>query len=1092
MRTAPATLPLTFAQQRLWALDQMTPGLTAYNQISAYRIRGLVHHAALRWALDQVFRRHDGLRAVFPSVRGEAEQRILPAVPADLPVVDLTALPAAQREGRARAFLADDLARPFDLATGPMIRVRLLRIGDRDHVLAVVYHHIVCDGWSLALLFEELVGLYAARLSGGGEALRPMPMSYADYVSGERDRLDRPELAGALRWWCDLLDGAPAVLELPTDRPRPALQDHAGGHHHLILPGLDWAELVAGAHARRMTPFMLGLTAYAALLSRLTGTTDLVVGVPAANRSTPAVEPLIGDFANNLPLRLDISGDPPVAELMRRVRSTALAGFARQEVPFGRLVEELRPPRSLSHAPVVQVMFALHSVQLFPGLPGTDVEVFRVEQQTTTMDLFVECAPYGAQTRVSVRYATALFDADTAARIGEQFGRFLTCCVRSPQTRISEMPLLSADERRTVLTRWSTGGAPYPAGPPVHERIIGHARTHPADTAVVDDRHRLSYGELDTRSARLAALLRDRGVGPDTVVGVHLERELDYPVAVLAVLRAGGAFLPLDPSLPVARLRRMLALAGARVVLTRTAAGGEPLGVPALAMDAAAGAAPPEPPPPRGGVLPGNLMYVMFTSGSTGEPKAVAVPHAPVANYLHWMQDTYRLTPHDRVLMKTPTSFDVSVFELLWPLMLGARAVVVTGEGHRDPAHLVDLTARHGATVAQFVPPMLAAFLDRPDAGRASSLRLLFSGGQTLPPDLAARCLERLPAARLDNFYGPTETTIYVTSWQCRPGPDTASVPIGRPIPGVLVYVLDTALRPVPPGVPGELYVGGVALVRGYLTRPDLTAGRFVPDPFGTPGGRLYRTGDRVRWRRDGTLDFLGRFDDQVKVRGYRIEPAEIEVTLTQHPAVHQAVVTAHRTPGGDEQLVAYLVLAAGADRPADAELRDHLGGQLPAYLTPNHFVVLDRFPLTRNGKLDRAALPAPVPGSGSGDRRGGPRTRAERVVAGIWQELLGVTEVGPDDNFFDLGGHSLLVSKVRVRLLETLGRDVPMVTLYEHPTVAALGRHLRGVESGDAGEHADALRRGRDRVARQRRLLDQDGLPGEGRHSEYRDTEQR
>ncbi len=1083
-----ADVPLTFAQQRLWALDQLAPGLTAYNQISAHRIRGLLHPAALRWALDQLVRRHDGLRACFPSERGEPRQRILPALAVALTTLDLAGMSQASRDRQARELLTDALARPFDLTTGPLIRVDLLRLGERDHILAVIYHHIVCDGWSLGIFFEELIALYTARLDNRGNPLAPLPMTYGDYVTRERGRPGQPDQVNALAWWCDLLRDAPAVMELPTDRPRPAIQSYAGAHHHLFVRGLRWADLVAAARLRRMTPFMVGLSAYAALVSRLTGTTDVMIGTPAANRLTSAVEPLIGDFANNLPLRVDVSGDPTAEELLRRVRNLTLECFARQEVPFGQLVEKLRPPRSLSHTPVVQTLFVLHSVELFPALPGASVEVFRIEQQTNTMDLIVECAPYGEQVRLSVRYATALFDAATSARLGEQYGRFLTSIIREPETRISRLPLLSEAERRTTLVRWSVRGAAYPMTKFVHDHIERTARENPAAIAAICGRECLTYGDLDTRSGQLAAELRAQGVGPETIVGIRLVRGLPFIVAVLAVLRSGGAFLPLDPSLPDTRMRHILRIAGARHVVTSDGRILSDCGAAAWADSTVADGG------SRGQeAAPGNLMYVIFTSGSSGEPKAVGIPHTGGANYMAWMQDLYPLTTDDRVLLKTPTSFDVSVFELLWPLMAGATLIVVAGEGHRDPAHLLDLIVAHRVTVAHFVPPMLAAFLDRPEVGRAASLRLLFASGQALPPDLAARCLAALPGVRLDNQYGPTECSINVTWWRCLANEKQLEVPIGRPIPGVFAYVLDSELQPVPVGVHGELYIGGVALARGYLSRADLTADRFVPDPFGRDGSRLYRTGDRVRWRPDGSLDYLGRLDDQVKLRGYRIEPGEIETALAEHPAVRQAIVRLHRTSSGDDQLAAYFVAAADVrEMPTAGDLRDYLLTRLPAYLVPTHFVEIGQIPVTRNGKYDRSALPVPSV-RGTETSAGRPVARTERVIAAIWQELLGASDIGVNDNFFDLGGHSLLVATARIRLLEALGRDVPMLTLYEHPTVAALARRLDSalaadapVGLGDAATRIDGARdgaselrveawqRGRQQMIRQRQLLDQ------------------
>lgn len=1073
MTTAPpdaGALPLTFAQRRLWALDQLSPSMTAYNQVSAYRLRGTLHVAPLRWALDRLVRRHSALRVAFPSTRGEPWQDIRPASTVHLAVTDLTDRPAVRRERQAREILAASLAEPFDLAAGPLIRVHLVRLAEHDHVLAVIYHHIVCDGWSLNILFEDLTALYDARLAGRADPLPPLPVDYADYVRQEQDRLTDPAIAGELSWWRDRLAGASTTLDLPTDRSRGALPNYAGGHHHCLVPALPWADLTRAARQHRTTPFLMGLTGYAALLCRLTGRTEVVIGTPVANRSAPDAARVIGNFANNLPLRVDGSGDPSVATLLRRVRGVALDGFARQDIPFERLVAELRPPRQAGTNPLVQTMFMLHTGHLFAGLSGVSVEVFRIEQQTTPIDLLVEVAPFGERTRLTFRYATALFDPPTVERMAEQYGRVLAACVTDPETPLSQLPVLGEEDRQRILIRWSGVRQACPATPPIHRLIAERAAMDPAAIAVVCADERLSYGELDGRADRLARRLRAMGVGADSVVGLRLPRGIDHVVAVLAVLKAGGALLPLDPALPAARQALLTRTTRATVLIGQTGVA-EQAGAPTLLLDQP-DAPDPTPVPGPARTEPDQLLYVLFTSGSTGEPKGVAVSHAAAANNLRWMQERYRLTTADRVLHKASTSFDVSIFEILWPLMAGARIVVATDDDRQDPDRLLELIVTNRVTVAHFVPPALAEFLDGTDAARATSLRWLLSGGQALPGGLPARCRSTWPSVRLDNQYGPTETAITAVAGECPANEETgAIVPIGRPTPGAVAYVLDRALQPVPEGIAGELYIGGIAVARGYLERPGLTADRFVPDPFGAPGGRVYRTGDRVRWRPDGTLEFLGRLDDQLKLRGYRIEPAEIEHTLTRHPAVTAAAVTVYRRTTGEEQLVAYAALAPGAARTSD--LRTYLSTQLPAYCVPAFVVPMDRLPLDHNGKLDRSALPSPIRPGAPADADGIPRAGLERAIAAVWRELLDIADVGRHDNFFDLGGHSLLVPKLRAAIGDALRRDLPMVTFYEYPTVAALAGLLSadGREAVNGRDDAGALRAGQRRIQHRRQL---------------------
>ncbi|WP_051966377.1 non-ribosomal peptide synthetase [Kitasatospora mediocidica] len=1051
--------PTTFAQRRLWFLDQFTNGNSAYNLVSALHLRGPLDAGALHRALQRITDRHETLRTTFLVEDGEPYQRIAPTHALALPVTDLTAVPAPERTARATALVEADTLREFDLTQGPLIRTSLLRLDVEEHVLAVVCHHSICDGWSMGRLHLELSALYTAESTGADAGLDPLPMQFGQYAELERKELLSLKAQESLDRLRERLAGAPAVLELPTSHSRPAVQGFAGATLDLPLEPELWQAVATTARQHRVTPFMTLLSAFGVLLSRLCGTQDLVIGSPSAGRSGTAVEPLIGMFVNTLPLRLDLSGDPDFAELLLRTRRGTLAAFADQGVPLEQLVSALELDRAASHDPLFQTMFALQQPLSVPQLDNLTVEVLPVRPPTTFTDLWLEIRPGGDGATATFRYRTELFDAPTVQRIAQQYRNLLRAAVEAPQTKTSALSLLSEEEADQLLHGWSRTGDPHPWDGPVHRQIERQAARTPEATAVVFESTRLSYAELTARTGQIARRISEHGGGPRTVVALCLPRGVELVPSILAVLSGGGAYLPLSPEDPPGRLAHLVQLSGATHVLTTGELAGAfaRTGVPVLAVDTGEA---------EGGaqvtaeveVEPDDLAYVIYTSGSTGEPKAVGVPHRGLANRIHCLQDAQRLTPQDRVLQKTPYTFDVSVWELLWPLTVGATLVVAEPGGHRDPAYLVDLIEREAITTVHFVPPMLEVFLDQPDLHRCVSLQRVLCSGQALPAQLRDRCLDRLPV-RLSNFYGPTEASIEVTEWECPPqmpgsavaaGARDARVPIGRPIAGVEVYVLDDLLRPVPVGLPGELFLGGVALARGYLGRPELTADRFVPHPYSrTPGARLYRTGDLVRWRADATIDFLGRNDHQLKVRGFRIEPGEIENALRGHPGVQDAIVTTTvaGTPGAEPALTAYLVRTgpAGEDGPAEeaftAALREWLLDRLPRYMLPGYLVVLPHFPLNASGKVDRAALP--LPQLNRPERLLRPRDELERILTDIWSQVLGRRETGIGEDFFEIGGDSLKSIQVVHRAREA-GLKLSVSQLFHHPTVEELAAQLR------------------------------------------------
>ncbi len=1079
-------LPLSFAQERLWFLEQLTPGLAVYNVPLALRLSGRLDAAALGGALAALVARHEVLRTRFDDAAGRPLQVIEAAVAVPLPRIDLRGIACGEREVARLA--AEEAARPFDLRRGPLVRALLLLTGGDEHVLLLAFHHIVSDGWSLGIVLRELGALYV------GEQLTELPLQYADFALWQRrqlsDKLGGDGLGGQLAYWRRQLAGL-APLPLPADRPRPAVRSHRGGWVAVELAEDLAASLRRLGRAAGSTLFMTLLAGFQVVLGRYAGQDDVAVGTAVANRRHRDLEGLIGFFVNTLVLRADLGGGGSFRQLLARVREATLGAFAHQDLPFERLVEELRPERDTGQNPLVQVMLLLQNTPLVSlELPGLALSSLAVESRTAKLDLTLSLTERSGGGIVgNLEHDTDLFDAATAARLGGHLRRLLAAAVAAPDVAIAELPLLDEAERRQLLVDWNRTEVEWGADRLVHELFTAQAARTPAATAVIDDESAdgdtsnpsgasLTYAELERRSARLAARLRRLGVGAESLVGVCLERSAGMVVALLAVLRAGGAYVPLDPDLPPARLRAMSDDADLAAVVAdgRSRHLVANLGRPVLALDAEGEA---DGEVDCGGdgarrspeLNAANAVYAIYTSGSTGQPKGAVNTHRGVVNRLLWMQAEHRLSSADRVLQKTPFSFDVSVWEFFWPLAVGAAIVVARPGGHRDADYLAAVIARRRVTVLHFVPSMLAAFLDAGGMARCPVLRQVFASGEALPDALRRRFFAQ-SAAALSNLYGPTEAAVDVTAWRCAPGGAPRSLPIGRPIANTRIYVLDGALEPSPAGVPGELYIAGVGLARGYLARPGLTAERFVPDPFaslrGLAGERMYRTGDLARWRADGELEYLGRLDQQVKLRGFRVEPGEIEAVLRAAPEVGETVVQLREEAPGDRRLVAYVVPAGAIEATAEAAVELDRAGlrrlcmeRLPAYMVPAAFVPLPRLPLLPNGKLDRRALPAPdaAASPAAAARSAPPEGPLEEIVAAIWAEVLGVERVGAEEGFFtDLGGHSLLATQVVSRVRERLGIELPLRSLFEAPTVRAWARRAAGGASALADPLADRI----------------------------------
>lgn len=1070
MSIGTSVFPASFAQRRLWFLHQLEPDSPAYNVPTVLSLKGKLDVAALERSLETVVARHETLRTTFRVDDRDLVQVIAPESALTLPVEDCPAGPPETQQQEVARLVQQETRRPFDLERGPVLRARLIRVDSDEHLLVLVVHHILYDGWSAGVLSRELGECYRAYSSGEAPRLPELPVQYADYAVWQREWLAGGLYDEQLAYWRGQLAGAPALLELPTDFPRPKARSHRGAAERLLIPKQVMDGLLALGKQESATLFMTLLAGFQLLLSRYSGQDDIVVGTPIANRTRSELEHLIGFFVNTLALRTDLSGDPSFRELLRRVRGVALGAYAHQDLPFEKLVEELRPDRVQDRNPLFQAMLVLQNApRARLALPGVTLRSRPGQSATSKFDLTLTVHQTAQGLTASLGYDTDLFRPATITRMLGHLSRLLQAVAASPDQRLSAISLLDGEERHQVTVGWNQTDRPFPADRCVHQLFETEAAGRPDAAAVEDGERCLTYGELNRRANRLARYLRRRGVGPDVRVGVALERSADLIVALLAVLKAGGAYVPLDPSYPPERLRFMLEDAGVSVLLT--VAGVVPFSPEALAvvrLDS-----------DRGGIegesdhdlesrtSTEHLAYVMYTSGSTGMPKGIAIPHRAVAR-LVCNADYVQLTASDRVAQVSNASFDAATFEIWGALLNGARLIVVPRDVTLSPAGLA-AEIRERRISAMFLTSALFAQLvnEIPDALR--SVRHLLFGGEAVDPGAVRRALAEGPPERLLNGYGPTEVTTFATWHLVRQVADGArTVPIGRPITNTRAYVLDQRLQPLPVGVPGELYLAGPGLARGYLGRPALTAERFVPDPFAIePGGRLYRTGDRVRWSADGTLEFLGRIDSQVKLRGFRIEPGEIETVLGQHAMVRECAVTLRDDLPGGRGLVAYVVPRStstnGTGAPAGrisagervfvSELRDHLLARLPEYMIPSAFVVLHALPLTSNGKLDRRSLPRPDGVSTAADSSfTAPRTPVEGALARQWQELLGVQRVGLEDNFFQLGGHSLLAVRLFSEIERAFGRRLPLSTLFRAPTLGQLAEVLSqdpGVESG-------------------------------------------
>ncbi len=1076
-----ATLPLSFAQRRLWFLDQLEPNSAFYNLPAIFAIDGSLDVAVLREAFQEAVRRHETLRTTFTTINGEPVANIHPAGHVDLPLIDLSHLPAGDRETESLALASAEVKAPFNLARGPLTRITLYRLNQDEHLIAITMHHIVSDGWSVGLLIEEIVKLYGALIAGSSAPLPELPFQYVDFADWQQRRLQGSALENQLQYWKQQLGGGLPALELPVDHPRPAVQTFRGSRHTQLFP-LSLSNALRELSRRRgVTLYMTLLAAYQTLLHRYTGAEDICVGSPIAHRPLRETEQLIGCFLNTLVLRSDLGADLTFAELLHRVRETTLDAYAHQDVPFEQLVDALQPERATDRSPLFQVTFSLLNTPALANAQQQNLTLRSIESNTGTaqFDLQLLMVDDERELTATFVYNTDLFEAATIARMMGHFEMLLESIVNTPEEKLGTLDLLSEADRHKLLVELNETTEHFPADATISQLIEEQAHRTPDNPAVTFAGQSLTYRELNERANQLAHYLRAQGVGPETCVGLSVERSLEMVVGILGILKAGAAYVPLDPTYPRDRLALMLADTASPVLLTQkhliADAQEDAIRVICLDSDWETIAQQSNEDPPRWSG-PQNLAYVIFTSGSTGRPKGVLVSHR---NLVHstYVRFNYYAEKVSCFLLLSSFSFDSSVAGIFWTLCQGGNLCLPNEGLQMDTARLAELIERHQVSHLLCLPSLYSLLINQTQPAQLASLRCAIVAGEACHRDLIESHHRLLPQAALYNEYGPTEGTVWSSAYRSNADDEHLQMPMGRPLANTSLFLLDRQMRPVPFGVPGELYVGGEGITRGYLHRPELTAERFVPDPFGhAHGTRLYKTGDLVRYLPDGNLEFLGRADDQVKLRGFRIELGEVTSVLRQHEEVDEAVVIVREDRPGDRRLVAYVVHSPstnGNSSLSAAALRGFMRERLPEYMVPSAFEFLEELPLLPNGKVNRKALSAPDQiATESEVAYVPPGTELEKMLFSIWSRVLNREQIGIHDNFFDLGGHSFLAIKAHHELVQQLRQDIPLLRMFEYPTVHTLAQSLAENEQSqvmDAKQSDDWAQKRRDALRRQR-----------------------
>jgi amino acid adenylation domain-containing protein len=1055
--------PLSFSQERLWFLEQMEPETCLYNLPTIVPLLGPVDPVLVEQSVREIVLRHSALRTRFV-IKDDTPLQVVaddPSDALDYAVVDLRA--SGQTNGALLSqTINDHIWVPFNLATGPLLRARLILQRDHQNVLLVVMHHIVSDGWSINIFTKEFRALYEAGRTGSGSPLPPLPQQYVDYSLAQRKTLEGERLQSLLAYWRRQLEGAPSLLGLPLDHPRPARQSYRGTLHPFTIPKASLQNLKALCRECGVVPFMVLLAAFKVLLHRYTNQAKIVVGTPIANRNHSELESVIGFFTNTLVLCSEVSGDLSFRELLARVRETTLGAYEHQELPFEKLVTELQPERSLSHNPVFQVMFTFQNLptekakesggQAPSPVPENDDNagqarppVLNLDVKFSKFDLTLAMTETDDGMSAVFEYATDLFEAGTIERMAGHYINILERVLERPDEVVSGFSFLTANEEKLIVRDWNDTRREWDEILPLHGRFERQANLMPDATALIFKDEALTYAELERRANRVARLLRAQGIERGDIVGICLPRSLEMVIGLYAILKAGAAYMPIEPDFPEGRVAYMIADARVTHVLTTAEARSvlSPYAITPIALDEIDYATAGDDSAPPIALTPNDAAYVLFTSGSTGQPKGVMVSHGAIDNRLQWMQERYQLTPDDRVMQKTPYTFDVSVWEFFWPLAVGAALVVAEPGRHKESVYLAELIRKERVTVLHFVPSMLQLFLHE-DLSGIDSLKKIICSGEALTVE-QCRQLNALPGVTGHNLYGPTEAAVDVTHWDCREWRDQyLSIPIGKPISNTQIYILNEKLQPAPIGVPGELYIGGVNLAIGYINKPQLTARQFVPSPF-AENARLYRTGDLARFRADGNIEYIGRIDSQVKLRGLRIELGEIESLLRQYPGIAEAVVIVYKFGDHDERLAAYVVLE-NPDAPVDmTAVGTYLAKKLPNYMIPATIMAIPELPLSSNGKLDRKRLPEPTAVRSSESSE--PVTDIEREILAIWKRFLKTDAVDTNDDFFSLGGHSILATQVINSINGHYHLNAPVRLLFENPTVKLLAKALSEFE---------------------------------------------
>jgi amino acid adenylation domain-containing protein len=1039
--------PLSFSQQRLWFLHQLEPN-KSFNISIGIRLNGVLNLSALQQTLDAIVTRHEALRTTFMAADDHPIQVIAEPQSVNLAIVDLSQHPRGDLESTIQHTLESESQYPIDLSSELMVRATLLKLSETEHILLLVMHHVASDGWSVGILFRELAEFYTAFSRGRFASLPELPIQYTDFAHWQRQWLQGEVLERQLTYWKQQLADVPPLLELPTDRPRPAAQTFRGRTLHFQLSADLSQQLKALSQKSGTTLFMTLLAAFATLLHRYSGQDDIVIGSPIANRHRSEVEPLIGCFINTLALRTRLAGNPSFSQLLQQVRETTLAAYDHQDLPFEKLVEELHPERSLSYSPLFQVMLVLQNAPISElRLPGLTLTPLQLEDSAARDDLFLSIAETEAGLTGELAYNSDLFDRSTIDRLVGHFQTLLSSIVANPDQLIAQIPLLTATEQQQMLIEWNHTQVDYPLDQCFPQLFEAQVQRTPDAIAAVYQNQQFTYQQLNDRANQWATVLVQQGIGSETLVALLEERNLDFLTALLAVFKAGGAYLPLNPQHPSDRIAQVLQQSQVSFLLgsKRWHRLVDPSSLQWLDVEDLDTAPAADNLPVR--CSPDSLAYVIYTSGSTGTPKGAMLEHRGMLNHLLAKVETLQLSATDSVAQTAAQTFDISIWQFLCPLLVGGQVEIVPSEIATDAAQLLSLVEQRSISILEVVPSLLLLLLQQLELTSSkpalNSLRWLLLTGEALPPALCQQWFEIYPEIPLLNAYGPTECSDDVTHYPLHEAPaaDLLTIPIGYALPNTQLYVLDQFLQPVPVGVAGELYVGGAGVGRGYLHNQDLTAQAFVADPF-ISGQRLYKTGDKARFRADGSIEFLGRLDYQVKLRGFRIELGEIESVLSQHPEVQAAVVMLREDQPGKPQLVGYVM----AINVTPQQLRQFLQQQLPDYMIPAAFVPLDSLPLTANGKVDRKALPVPELSLNADFIA--PSTPTQIAIAQVWTEVLNVESVGLHDNFFDLGGHSLLATLVLSRLRLLMGLDLPLRCCFEYPTLVTLAEFIEQMRS--------------------------------------------